>query len=78
MKKIYSRMFNVWLLHKRDKWVELLLCSKEGEAILIVNVDLDNAIVFSYITCREYCYGNRDYYSDHINKAIEVLKNEKR
>lgn len=74
MEKVVNYIYDVFLLHKNNKFVELLVCEEEGQSILIVDINLENNCIFRYITCSNYTYGNRETYDEAINKAIKKIK----
>lgn len=74
MKKIIKNTYNVYLLNRRKNFVELLITEKDGQSVLIVNLNLENNCIFKYIPCSNFCYGNNKYYDEAINESIEILK----
>lgn len=78
MEKIVNYIYDVYLLHKNNNYVELLVSDDEGQSILIVDINLENNCVFKYITCSNYTYGNRETYDEAINQAIKKIKKGER
>lgn len=74
MQKIYEDIYQVWLLVETHNAVELLIQRENNAATLIVDVSMEDGIIFGYYPLRDYCYGNQKYYNEHIEKAIEELK----